>query len=80
MTRSNTPGTAGAGNSNEDYSVSATPADALGVDSLDDDFGGDALAASGAKGATATAPTVPGRAADETPLTVGRGTRAAGLI
>jgi len=70
MTRSNTPGTAGAGNSNEDYSVSADPADALGVDSLDDDFSGDAPAAGGAQRAAATPPIVPGRAADETPRTV----------
>jgi|GEM_PF-10966 len=70
MTRSNTPGTAGAGNSNEDYSVSADPSDASGVDSLDDDFSGDALAASGAQGAAGTPPTVPGRAADETARTV----------
>jgi 23S rRNA pseudouridine1911/1915/1917 synthase len=42
----------------------------LGVDSLDDDFSGDALAASGAQGAAATPPTVPGRVADETPRTV----------
>jgi 23S rRNA pseudouridine1911/1915/1917 synthase len=42
----------------------------LGVDSLDDDFSGDALAASGAQGAAAAPPTVPGRVADETPRTV----------
>ncbi|MFT4066846.1 RluA family pseudouridine synthase [Paraburkholderia sp.] len=70
MTRSNTPGTAGARNSNEDYSVSAEPADALGVDSLDDDFGGDALAESGAQRAAATPATVPGRAAYEAPRSV----------
>ncbi|MBB5504010.1 RluA family pseudouridine synthase [Paraburkholderia atlantica] len=70
MTRSNTPGTAGAGNGNEDYSVSADPADALGVDSLDDDFAGDALAASGPQGFAATAAPVPVRAADEAPRRV----------
>ncbi|MCC8401745.1 RluA family pseudouridine synthase [Paraburkholderia sp. MMS20-SJTN17] len=69
MTRSNTPGTAGAGNSNKDYNVSADPADALGVDSLDDDFAGEALAASSPQGA-ATASGVPGRTADEPPRRV----------
>ncbi|MGF6975904.1 23S rRNA pseudouridine1911/1915/1917 synthase [Paraburkholderia sp. JPY465] len=70
MTRSNTPGTAGAGNSNKDYSVSADPADALGVDSLDDDFAGDALAESGPQCSEATAAPVPVRAADEAPRSV----------
>ncbi|MGF6656756.1 23S rRNA pseudouridine1911/1915/1917 synthase [Paraburkholderia youngii] len=70
MTRSNTPGTAGAGNSNKDYSVSADPADALGVDSLDDDFAGDALAESGPQGPAATAAPVPARAVDEAPRSV----------
>src|SRR5258708_23839674 len=45
MTRSNTPGTtAGTRNSNEDYSLSADPEEALAGDSLDDDLGADALA------------------------------------
>ncbi|MDH6147849.1 MULTISPECIES: RluA family pseudouridine synthase [Paraburkholderia] len=70
MTRSNTPGAAGAGNSNEDYSVSADPADALGADSVDDDFSGDALAASSPQGSAATAAPVPVRAADEAPRSV----------
>ncbi|MBC8748124.1 MULTISPECIES: RluA family pseudouridine synthase [Paraburkholderia] len=70
MTRSNTPGTAGAGNSNEDYSVSADPADASGVDSLDDDFTGDALAASRPQGSAATAAPVPVRTLDEAPRSV----------
>ncbi|MCC8391342.1 RluA family pseudouridine synthase [Paraburkholderia sp. MMS20-SJTR3] len=67
MTRSNTPGAAGARNSNEDYSVSANPDDASGVDSLDDDFAADALAAAGQQGAAATPAMVPNRTADETP-------------
>ncbi|HEY4295871.1 MAG TPA: S4 domain-containing protein, partial [Paraburkholderia sp.] len=68
MTRSNTPGAAtGAGNSNKDYSVSADPSDALGVDSLDDDLGSDALAAAGSP---ATVPTVESRVADESPRSV----------
>ncbi|CAH2909943.1 MAG: LSU rRNA pseudouridine(1911/1915/1917) synthase (EC [uncultured Paraburkholderia sp.] len=68
MTRSNTPGAAtGAGNSNEDYNVSADPSDALGPDSLDDDLGADALG----KGALAsTVPTVANRVTDETPRSV----------
>ncbi|MGF6967468.1 23S rRNA pseudouridine1911/1915/1917 synthase [Paraburkholderia sp. WC7.3g] len=70
MTRSNTPGTAGAGNSNEDYSVSADPADASGVDSLDDDFTGDALAASRPQGSAAMAAPVPVRTLDEAPRSV----------
>ncbi|NIF81607.1 RluA family pseudouridine synthase [Paraburkholderia sp. Cy-641] len=71
MTRSNTPGTAGAGNSNEDYSVSADPADALGVDSLDDDFAADAPAASHSQETAASpAAPVPGRIADESPRQV----------
>lgn len=65
MTRSNTPGAAtGAGNSNKDYSVSADPSDALGVDSLDDDLGSDAL---GAVDAQSLIPTVANRVTDETP-------------
>ncbi|MFM0644441.1 RluA family pseudouridine synthase [Paraburkholderia bryophila] len=65
MTRSNTPGTAtGAGNSNKDYSVSADPSDALGVDSLDDDLGSDALDAVDPQ---SLAPTVANRVTDETP-------------
>ncbi|HEY3597346.1 MAG TPA: RluA family pseudouridine synthase, partial [Paraburkholderia sp.] len=68
MTRSNTPGAAtGAGNSNKDYSVSADPSDALGVDSLDDDLGSDALAAAAAP---AMVPTVASRVADESPRSV----------
>ena len=44
MTRSKTPGTAaGTPDSNEDYSPSAEPDDALATDSLDDDLAGDAL-------------------------------------
>ncbi|SMG24236.1 RluA family pseudouridine synthase [Paraburkholderia susongensis] len=80
MTRSNTPGTAGAGNSNEDYSVSADPADALDTDSLDDDFGGDTPVAAGAQASAAGAATgvatgaaaaiVPNRIADESPRAV----------
>ncbi|TGP42824.1 RluA family pseudouridine synthase [bacterium M00.F.Ca.ET.228.01.1.1] len=68
MTRSNTPGAAtGARNSNEDYNVSADPADALGPDSLDDDLGADALR----KAALAsTVPSVANRVTDETPRTV----------
>lgn len=65
MTRSNTPGAAtGAGNSNEDYNVSADPSDALGADSLDDDLGVDAL---GEARAASTVPTVANRVTDETP-------------
>jgi len=65
MTRSNTPGAAtGAGNSNEDYNVSADPSDALGADSLDDDLGVDAL---GEARAASTIPTVANRVTDETP-------------
>ena len=68
MTRSNTPGAAtGAGNSNKDYSVSADPSDALGVDSLDDDLGSDALAAAVPP---SRVPTVASRVADETPRSV----------
>jgi 23S rRNA pseudouridine1911/1915/1917 synthase len=70
MTRSNNPGTAGAGNSNEDYSVSADPADASGVDSLDDDFAGDVLAAGSPQGSATQAAPVPVRPADETPRSV----------
>jgi len=68
MTRSNTPGAAtGARNSNEDYNVSADPADALGPDSLDDDLGAEALR----KAALAsTVPSVANRVTDETPRTV----------
>ncbi|MBW9104045.1 RluA family pseudouridine synthase [Paraburkholderia phenoliruptrix] len=68
MTRSNTPGAAtGARNSNEDYNVSADPADALGPDSLDDDLGAEALR----KAALASAvPSVANRVTDETPRTV----------
>jgi 23S rRNA pseudouridine1911/1915/1917 synthase len=45
MTRTKHPGTvAGTRNSNGDYSLSATPADALAADSLDDDLNADALA------------------------------------
>ncbi|WP_144143382.1 RluA family pseudouridine synthase [Paraburkholderia sp. BCC1884] len=65
MTRSNTPGAAtGAGNSNKDYSVSADPSDALGVDSLDDDLGSEAL---GAVDPQSLIPTVANRVTDETP-------------
>ena len=68
MTRSNTPGTAtGAGNSNKDYSVSADPSDALGVDSLDDDLGSDALASAGPQ---SRVPTVASPVADESPRSV----------
>ncbi|WP_025599642.1 RluA family pseudouridine synthase [Burkholderia sp. WSM2230] len=68
MTRSNTPGAAtGARNSNEDYNVSADPADALGPDSLDDDLGAEALGTAALAG---TVPTVANRVADETPRTV----------
>ncbi|NPT35537.1 RluA family pseudouridine synthase [Paraburkholderia xenovorans] len=68
MTRSNTPGAAtGAGNSNEDYSVSADPSDALGVDSLDDDLGSDALGAAALSGLV---PTIANRVTDETPRNV----------
>ncbi len=68
MTRSNTPGAAtGAGNSNKDYSLSADPSDALGVDSLDDDLGSDALASAGLQ---SRVPTVASPVADETPRSV----------
>ena len=68
MTRSNTPGTTtGAGNSNEDYSVSADPSDALGVDSLDDDLGSDALSFADAQ---SLIPTVANRVTDESPRSV----------
>ena len=63
MTRSYTPVTAaGVQNSNEDYSPGAEAADAAGVDSLDDDLAGDALAplamASAAAGSVEPAPRV----------------------
>ncbi|MEQ5838327.1 RluA family pseudouridine synthase [Paraburkholderia acidicola] len=63
MTRSYTPVTAaGVQNSNEDYSPGAEAADAAGVDSLDDDLAGDALAplamVSAAAGSAETAPRV----------------------
>ncbi|WP_027211172.1 RluA family pseudouridine synthase [Burkholderia sp. WSM2232] len=68
MTRSNTPGAAtGARNSNEDYNVSADPADALGPDSLDDDLGAEAL---GKAALASTVPSVANRVTDETPRTV----------
>ena len=68
MTRSNTPGAAtGAGNSNEDYSVSADPSDVLGSDALDDDLAGEALAAAAA---AALVPTVANRITDETPRSI----------
>ena len=63
MTRSYTPVTAaGVQNSNEDYSPGAEAADAAGVDSLDDDLAGDALAplamASAAAGSVEPTPRV----------------------
>ena len=63
MTRSYTPVTAaGVQNSNEDYSPGAEAADAAGVDSLDDDLAGDALAplamVSAAAGSVEPAPRV----------------------
>ena len=63
MTRSYTPvAAAGVQNSNEDYSPGAEAADAAGVDSLDDDLAGDALAplamASAAAGSVEPAPRV----------------------
>jgi 23S rRNA pseudouridine1911/1915/1917 synthase len=64
MTRSKTPGTAaGTRDSNEDYSPSAEPDDALAADSLDDDLVSDVLVPQPAQ-------VVAGRPADETPRTV----------
>ena len=68
MTRSNNPvPSAGARNSNKDYSPSADPSDALGSDSLDDDLDGDALVPHQAAGEV---PTVASKAVDNTPRVV----------
>ncbi|MGF6534891.1 MULTISPECIES: RluA family pseudouridine synthase [Paraburkholderia] len=68
MTRSNNPDpSAGARNSNKDYSPSADPSDALGSDSLDDDLDGDALVP---HQAGSEVPKVASKAVDNTPRVV----------